>query len=73
MTTQVEAGKFEARCLELMDKVAETREPIVITRNGRPIATLHPYVVARPSLHGAWKDRIEIVEDIVAPVEVELD
>jgi antitoxin (DNA-binding transcriptional repressor) of toxin-antitoxin stability system len=36
------AGRFKARCLELTDRVTRAREPIVITRRGRPVAKLVP-------------------------------
>jgi prevent-host-death family protein len=36
------AGQFEARCLKVMDDVQSTREPVVITKNGRPVAKLVP-------------------------------
>ena len=39
---QIPAGEFKAKCLQLMDKVARTREPIVITKRGRPVAKLVP-------------------------------
>jgi prevent-host-death family protein len=36
------AGEFKAGCLRLIDQVARTREPIVITKRGRPVAKLVP-------------------------------
>lgn len=36
------AGEFKAKCLKLMDAVARTREPIVITKRGQPVAKLVP-------------------------------
>lgn len=39
---RVSAERFRARCLELVDRVSRTREPIVITRRGRPVAKLVP-------------------------------
>ena len=32
----IKASEFKARCLKLMDEVAENGEEIVITKNGRP-------------------------------------
>lgn len=37
------AAEFKARCLELMDRVRETREEYVITKHGKPVAKLVPY------------------------------
>lgn len=39
---EIPAGEFKARCLQLMDQVARNREPIVITKRGRPVAKLVP-------------------------------
>lgn len=41
---QITATQFKARCLRLLDEVAETGEPIVITKRGRPVARLEPPV-----------------------------
>ena len=34
----IKASEFKAKCLKLMDEVAETGEEIVITKNGLPTA-----------------------------------
>ena len=39
---QMAAGEFKAHCLAVMDEVAATREPVVITKRGKPVATLVP-------------------------------
>ncbi|HUH08030.1 MAG TPA: type II toxin-antitoxin system Phd/YefM family antitoxin [Egibacteraceae bacterium] len=36
------ASEFKARCLALLDQVAESRVPIVITKHGRPVARVVP-------------------------------
>jgi prevent-host-death family protein len=41
---QITATQFKARCLRLLDEVAETGEPLVITKHGRPVARLEPPV-----------------------------
>lgn len=41
--TAIAAAAFKARCLELMDRVHETREEYVVTKHGKPIAKLVPY------------------------------
>jgi prevent-host-death family protein len=40
----ISAGKFKDRCLGLMDAVARTRTPIVVTKRGRPVVRVIPYV-----------------------------
>ena len=39
---QMPAGEFKARCLKVMDQVHKTREPVVITKHGKPVAKLVP-------------------------------
>jgi prevent-host-death family protein len=40
--TEITATQFKARCLRLLDEVAESGEPLVITKYGRPVARLEP-------------------------------
>ncbi len=35
MKTTIAAGEFKAKCLKLLDEVAEKRKPIVITKRGQ--------------------------------------
>jgi prevent-host-death family protein len=37
------AGEFKNVCLRILDEVASTRSPVVITKRGRPVAKLVPY------------------------------
>lgn len=39
---EITATQFKARCLRLLDEVAETGEPLVITKHGRPVARVEP-------------------------------
>jgi prevent-host-death family protein len=67
----IKASEFKAKCLKLMDEVAATGEPLVITKNGRPVAQVGP-VVSRPkTLRGLHKGQIEILGDIIEPLDVE--
>ncbi len=38
----IAAGKFKDVCLKTLDEVARTKAPVVITKRGRPVATLVP-------------------------------
>ena len=40
MSTTIAAGEFKAKCLKLLDQVAEKRETLVITKHGKPVAQL---------------------------------
>ena len=67
----MEASEFKAKCLKLMDEVAESGEEIVITKNGRPTAKLIAYREKPKSFFGIDKGRIEILGDIISPIDVE--
>jgi len=36
------ASRFKAECLALLDQVARTRVPLVVTKHGRPVARVVP-------------------------------
>ena len=67
----VKASEFKAKCLQLMDEVAASGEEIIITKRGRPVSRLAPYRERPKSLFGVDKGRIEILGDIVAPLEAD--
>ncbi len=70
MDSFIGAGDFKARCLKLLDEVARTREPLVITKHGKAIARLVP-VPPEQDLFGAMAGTVHEVGDIVAPLENE--
>ena len=67
----IKASEFKARCLKLMDEVAENGGEIVITKNGRPTAKLVAYREKPQTLFGIDRGKLEILGDVVAPVDVE--
>ena len=70
-TRAINASEFKAKCLKLIDEVAESGEEIVITKHGRPVSRLLPYRQNPKSLFGRGKGTIEIHGDIVEPVPAE--
>jgi prevent-host-death family protein len=70
---QIKASEFKAKCLKLMDEVAESGETLVITKHGKPVAELRPAIRRPKTLFGAHKGQIEILGDIIAPIDVEWD
>ena len=70
---EVPAGEFKAKCLKLMDKVARSRAPIVITKRGKPVAKLVPMEDARPRapLFGYLADSAQLRGDIVGGPEAD--
>ena len=62
----INAAEFKAKCLKLIDEVAATHKPLVITKRGKPVAQLVPITVGKiPGLFGYMKGTGEIAGDIV--------
>jgi prevent-host-death family protein len=66
---QIPAAEFKAHCLRLMDEVAERRQPITITKRGKPVAKLVPADDEPVDLYGCMAGTIEILGDIVSPID----
>ena len=48
---EIQISKFKATCLAVLHRVRETREPVLVTRFGQPIAQVLP---PPPSPLGEW-------------------
>jgi prevent-host-death family protein len=67
----IPAAVFKAECLKLMDEVARTGQPVVITKHGKPVAQLVPIPAQSRSLFGYMKNTVQIKGDVIAPVDEE--
>jgi prevent-host-death family protein len=65
---KIAAGEFKARCLTLMEDVRSTREPIVITKRGKPVAKLVPVTSKKDDWIGRLNGQFKVTGDIVSPV-----
>ena len=65
---EVPISEFKAKCLALLEEVRKTRNPIRVTRHGKPVAEVVPAnpVVDRESIFGRMKDS-KIIGDIISP------
>jgi prevent-host-death family protein len=71
MPKTMSAADFKAKCLDVLDQVAERRESVVVTKRGKPVARVVPIINRPKSLWGAMKGELEIRGDIVGPLAVE--
>jgi len=67
------AGTFKANCLSVMDEVQAKREPVVITKRGKPVAKLVPVDTDPDDIFGYMTGKIKILGDIVGPITPEED
>lgn len=65
----IAAGEFKAKCLALMEDVRVTRQPIVITKRGKPVAKLVPAEPEKDEWLGRLKGVFNVVGDIESPIE----
>jgi len=66
---EITASEFKAKCLSLMDQVAQTHVPLTITKHGVPVARLVPVEKECAPLLGYLRDSVKVNDDIVGPVD----
>jgi len=70
MPTTIAAGEFKAKCLKMLDKVADERETLVITKRGIPVAKVIP-IPSQGDFVGSMRGSVIWEGDIVSPIDVE--
>jgi len=73
MQRTVKTSEFRTKCLALIGEVERTRENVVITKNGKPVAELVPYRPRKRNARGILKGRLFITGDIISPIDVRAD
>lgn len=66
---KIAAADFKARCLAVIEQVRTTREPVLITKRGQPVAKLVPAAASSDDSIGRLEGVVKIVGDIESPVE----
>ena len=65
------AGVFKTHCLSVMDEVQAKREPVLITKHGKPVAKLVPADKEVDDIYNFLAGKGTISGDIVAPAMAE--
>lgn len=73
MERKISAAAFEARCLALIDEVAEGGQPITVTKRGKAKVQIIPVREKPKTLLGATKGTFKILGDIVSPLDKEYE
>lgn len=66
---KLSAAEFKARCLAVMEDVCATKEPVLITKRGRPVAKLVPPGKSAEGFIGRLEGVVKIAGDIESPIE----
>jgi prevent-host-death family protein len=75
-TKTIPAGKFKATCLAVLDEVQAKREPVVVTKNGKPVAKVVPLDIPAdedPLDAFLFPGGVEIHGDIMAPTHTDAE
>ena len=68
---KIPASVFKAKCLGILDRVAENHQTVIVTKHGRPVAKVVPLDEGEKgkSLLGS----VRFNDDIIAPIDEEWD
>lgn len=61
--SQMAAGEFKAKCLHVLDQVQLTKEPVIVTKRGKPVARVVPMPSPPESLYGIAKGSMQYAAD----------
>ena len=65
----VPATQFKAHCLALLEEVRETRQPLLVTRHGKPVVEISPYVLKGAARGNPLKGSIVFQNDLISPLD----
>lgn len=71
MTKTMKASECKAKFLGVLDEVASTHERVIVTKNGKPVAEIVPFVQKPKTLYGALQGSVTILGDLDEPLDVE--
>ena len=61
------AGLFKTHCLAVMDEVQTKRQPVVITKHGRPVAKLVPVDKNTDDIYNFLRGMGAVTGDVISP------
>ncbi len=63
----VAISEFKAKCLDLITKLDKTKKPMVITKNGKPVAKIIPF--KSDNNLERLRGKVKHYGDIISPIE----
>ena len=58
MAATIPAGEFKAKCLKIIDEVAEKRQVLVVTKRGKPVVQVAPIPAKQRDIVGSMKGSV---------------
>ena len=62
---------FKAHALQVLSEIAKTREPVIVTKRGKPLAEVSAFTEKEP-LPGKLSETLVFETDIVSPLGEEI-
>ncbi len=62
---------FKAHVLQVLGQVAKNKEPVVVTKRGKPLAEVVPFSTSKPG-PGKLSEALVFEKDIVSPLGEEM-
>ena len=69
----VAATEFKAHCLALLEEVRQTRQPLLVTRHGKPVVEISPYMSRSSEQPNPLKGSLLFEGDVISPIEEKWD
>jgi len=63
--------EFKAHALQILGQVAETRESVMVTKRGKPLAEVVPFSPSKPA-PGKLSEALVFEKDIVSPLGADM-
>jgi prevent-host-death family protein len=61
---KIPAAQFKAQCLAVMEQVAESGRPVVVTKHGKPVVQITPVQSDEDEIFGFMAGKFRIIGDI---------
>ena len=65
----IAVGQFKAKCLRLIKEVGDNKEPLIITKHGKPLAQLVPVTQVVEDVRQKLLGSVILEKDIVSPLD----
>jgi prevent-host-death family protein len=69
----IPATEFKAHCLALLEEVRQTRQSLLVTRHGKPVAEISPYTPKSHAGENPLKGSIVHQSDLISPLNEKWD
>ena len=61
---KIPSAQFKSQCLAVMDQVAETGRPVVVTKHGKPVVQIIPVQSDENEIFGFLAGKVRIAGDV---------